>query len=102
MVSVSGIDVRRLQHIDGAVESEAQVTAADADTITAADLELLYISYVKSVQGQETGHVAGATPVTSPDSPGNSADLELYSLTADSDSLVAASSVDWVVTAIQR
>jgi len=100
MVSVG--EVRTIQHKDGVVESETKVTAANGDTITASDLELLYISYIKSVQALSSGHVAGATPVTNPDSVNNSADLELYSLTANSDSLVASGSVDWLVVAVQR
>jgi len=102
MVSVTGVEVRTKLERDGAVESQAVVTASDGDTITADDLELLTISYISSVNPQSSGHVSGATPITDAGSVGNSADLELYSLTADGDSLVAAGSVDWVITAVQR
>ena len=99
MVTVKSVKTFRRE--DGSVESEAVITAADGDTIVASDLELLYISYIKSVQPLASGHVAGAATVTNPDSVGNSATLTLYSLTANADSLVAAGSVDWLITAVQ-
>jgi len=94
--------VTAYQRADKRIESEASITAADGDTVSASDLELEYISYMKSVTPLTDGHVAGAAVVTNPDSVGNDVTLTLYSLTANSDSLVSANSVDWMLQTVQE
>lgn len=99
MVTVKSVHVHARD--DGALESEAIITAANGDTIKASDLDLEYISYIKSIVPLVVGHVPGAAVVANPDSVNNSATLTLYSLTANADSLVAAGSVDWLIVAVQ-
>jgi len=98
MVTVKQVVTRTTEK---GVESNAVITAADGDKVTAADLGLHHINIVTAVTPATAGHVAGAAVVTNPGSAGNDVTLTLYSLTANSDSLVAAGSVDWVITAIQ-
>jgi len=100
MVTVK--EVHAYPRPDGGIESEAIITAANGDKVYASDLGLNYISYIKEVRPLVEGHIAGASPVTNPGSYGNYATLTLYSLTANSDSLVAAGSVDWLIVAVQR
>lgn len=87
---------------DKRIESESVITAADGDTVTANELGLQHISYVKGVAPRSSGHVAGAAAITNPDSIANDVTLTLYSLTANSDSLVSAGSVDWLITTVQE
>ncbi len=98
MVVVKSVRVRNTPF---GVESEALITAANGDHVSARDLGLLTISYVKSVTPVTWDHIAGAAAVDNPGSIGNDVALQLYSLTANKDSLVAAGSVDWVIVAVQ-
>jgi len=88
--------------VEGEVEATALVVAKDGDEIKASDLGLKYISYVKAVTPLVAGHVPGAPVVNNPDSVGNSFVVHLYSITANSDSVVPAGSIESVVVAVQR
>lgn len=98
MVVVKSVITKRTEK---GIESEAVITAKDGDVVSAADLGLSHINYVKSIIPTVAGNIPGAAAVANPGSMGNSVTLTLYSLTANSDSLVAAGSVDWVITAVQ-
>ena len=98
MVEVKSVNVRTTER---GIESEAVITAANGDVVTAADIGLSHINYVKSIVPMVAGNVPGAAAVANPGSVGNSVTLTLYSLTANEDSLVAAGSTDWVITAVQ-
>jgi hypothetical protein len=97
MVTVKSVNVRRRD--DGKVETEARITAASGDTITAADLELNTIEIVKSVIPEVADHVVTGVTVTNPGSYGNSFTLKAYTLTAGS-LVTEAGSIDWAIVAI--
>ena len=97
MVTVKSVNVRKRE--DGRIESEARITAASGDTITAADLELNTIEMVKSIIPEVRNHVVTGYSVTNPGSYGNSMTFTAYTLSGGS--LTAeAGSIDWIFTVV--
>jgi len=96
---VSVISVRNYTEKDGAVVAEARISMADGEAIKASDLNLAYISYIKSVVPLAANHVFGGAVVNNPDSYDNSVTMTLYSVSGGS--LVSAGSAEWLVVAVQ-
>jgi len=84
---------------DGKIESEAVVTAASGDTITASDAVLRTIELVKSIVPLVSDHVVTGAGVTNPGSYGNSMTFTAYTLSAGS-LTTEAGSIDWAITVV--
>lgn len=97
MVTVTS--VQTYERPDGKIESEAQVTAASGDTITAGELELNTIEFIKSIEPITGDHVVTAKSVANPGSLNNSMTFTAYTLTAGS-LVTAAGSVDWTIVVV--
>jgi len=96
---VSVISVRNYTEKGGAVVAEARISMADGETINASDLNLAYISHVRSVVPLAANHVFGGAVINNPDSYDNSVTMTLYSVSGGS--LVSAGSAEWLVVAVQ-
>jgi len=84
---------------DGKIESEAVVTASSGDTITASDVALRTIEFVKGVTPLVSDHVVTGVSVTNPGSYGNSMTLKAYTLSGGS-LTTEAGSIDWAITVV--
>jgi len=97
MVTVKSVNVRKRD--DGKVETEARITAASGDTITAANLELNTIEMVKSIIPEVGDHVVTGVSITNPGSYGNSMTFTAYTLSGGS-LTTEAGSIDWIFTVV--
>lgn len=97
MVTVKS--VHTYTRTDKKVVSESVITAASGDTISAGDLQLNTIEYIKSIEPITGNHVVTAKSVTNPGSLNNTMTFTAYTLSAGS-LTTEAGSVDWTVVAV--